>query len=53
MALEGESTNEVKFQTIPVSTNRERSSDPADSGKKVLSGVEEGTEKLSLLRQSY
>jgi hypothetical protein len=40
MGFEGESINRVKFQTIPVSTNRERNPDPADSGKKVIPGVE-------------
>jgi hypothetical protein len=40
MALEGESTNKVKFQTVPARTVHERSPDPADSGKKVLPGVE-------------
>jgi hypothetical protein len=36
MGLEGESTNEMKFQPVPASTKRDRSSNPADSGKKVL-----------------
>jgi len=36
---EGESTNEVKFQPVPASTKRDRSSNPADSGKKMLPGV--------------
>jgi hypothetical protein len=39
MGLEGKSTNWVKFQLVPASTKRERSTDPADSGKKVLPGV--------------
>jgi len=40
MGLEGESTNRVKFQLAPVSTKRERNTDPADSGKKVIPGME-------------
>jgi hypothetical protein len=40
MGLEGESINRVKFQTVPASTRRERNSNPADSGKKVIHGVE-------------
>jgi len=40
MGQEGESINRVKFQPAPASSNRERYSDPADSGKKVLPGVE-------------
>jgi len=40
MGLEGESTNRVKFQPVPTSTKRERWSNPADSGKKVLPGME-------------
>jgi len=42
IAPEGESIDRVKFQPIPASTKHERSSDPADSGKKVLPGVERG-----------
>ena len=30
----------MKFQPVPASTKRERNLDPADSGKKVLPGVE-------------
>lgn len=40
MGQEGESTRWVKFQPVPAITKHERSSDPADSGKKVLPGVE-------------
>jgi len=40
MGLEGESIGRVKFQTVPASTKRERNSNPADSGKKVIPGVE-------------
>ena len=40
MGQEDKSTNWVKFQPVPARTERERSSDPADSGKKVLPGVE-------------
>ena len=40
MGQEGESINEVKFQPVPAGTNRERSTDSADSGKKVFPGVE-------------
>jgi len=40
MGLEGDSTNRVKFQPVQVCTERERNPDPADSGKKVVSGVE-------------
>jgi len=40
MGLEGESINRVKFQPVPASTKRERNSNPADSGKKVIPGVE-------------
>ena len=40
MGREGESTNWVKFQPVPASTKRERMSNSADSGKKVLPGVE-------------
>jgi hypothetical protein len=40
MGLEGKSINKVKIQPVPASTKRERNSDPADSGKKVLPGVE-------------
>ena len=36
MTLEGESINKVKFQPVSEGTMHERSSDPADSGKKVL-----------------
>jgi len=42
MGQEGESINRVKFQPAPASSNRERNSDPADSGKKVIPGVERG-----------
>jgi len=38
----------VKFQPVPASTNREKISDPADSGKKVLPGVEQFRFKLFL-----
>jgi len=34
-----ESTNREKFQPVPVSTKRERNTDPADSGKKVVPGA--------------
>jgi len=40
MGLEGESTIRVKIQPAAVSTKRERNPDPADSGKKVVPGVE-------------
>jgi hypothetical protein len=40
MGLEGESINRVKFQPVPARTKRERNSNPADSGKKVIPGVE-------------
>jgi len=39
MGLEAKSINKVKFQPVPASTKRDRSSDPADSGKKVFPGV--------------
>jgi hypothetical protein len=39
MGLEGDSTIGVKFQPVPPSTKREKRSDPADSGKKMLPGV--------------
>jgi len=39
MGQEDKSTNRVKFQPVPVSRKRERSSDLADSGKKVLPEV--------------
>jgi len=41
-----ESTNREKFQAVPVSTKRDRSSGPADSGKKVLPGLEAVREAL-------
>ena len=37
MGQEGESIIKVKFQPVPVSTKRERSTDLADSGKKSVS----------------
>ena len=40
MGQEGESINKVKFQPVPASTERERNTNPADSGKKVLPEVE-------------
>jgi len=40
MGLEGESTNREKFQPAASNTKRERNTDPADSGKKVVPGVE-------------
>jgi len=40
MGQEGISINRVKFQPVPASTKRERNSNPADSGKKVIPGVE-------------
>jgi hypothetical protein len=46
MGLEGESINRVKFQTVPASTKRERNSNPADSGKKVILGVERFCSRL-------
>jgi hypothetical protein len=46
MGLEGESTNWVKFQPVPASTKRERNSNPADSGKKVIPGVERFRSRL-------
>jgi hypothetical protein len=46
MGLEGESINRVKFQTVPARTKRERNSNPADSGKKVLPGVERFCSRL-------
>jgi hypothetical protein len=46
MGLEGESTKEVNLQPVPVSTKRDRSSGPADSGKKVLPGLEAVREAL-------
>jgi hypothetical protein len=39
MGLEGKSINKVKFQPVPANTKRERSSNLADSGKKVPPGV--------------
>jgi hypothetical protein len=39
MGLEAKSINKVKFQPVQARTERERNSDPADSGKKVLPGV--------------
>ena len=36
----------MKFYPVPVSTKHERSSDPADSGKKVLPGVERFRSRL-------
>jgi len=44
--LEGESIGRVKFQPVPASTKHERSSNPADSGKKVLPGVEQFRSRL-------
>ena len=43
---EDESINKVKIQPVKVSTKRERSSDPADSGKKVLHGVKRFRSRL-------
>jgi len=40
MGQEDKSTNWVKFQPVPSRTERERSWNPADSGKKVLPEVE-------------
>ena len=40
MGLEGVSTNRVKIQTAALNTKPERNTDPADSGKKVVPGVE-------------
>jgi len=40
MGLEGESKNRVKIQPAASKTKRERNTDPADSGKKVVCGVE-------------
>jgi hypothetical protein len=40
MGQEDKSTNWVKSQPVPARIKWERSSDPADSGKKVLPGVE-------------
>jgi len=40
IAVEGELTNFVKFQSVPACTKREMSRDQGDSGKKVLPGVE-------------
>ena len=40
MGLEAESTNREKFQPAGSNTKRERNTDPADSVKKVVSGVE-------------
>jgi len=40
MGQEGESTNWVKFQPVPASTERDRILYLADSGKKMLPGVE-------------
>jgi hypothetical protein len=39
MGQEEKSNNWVKFQPVLASTERERNSDPADSGKKVLPGL--------------
>jgi len=47
MGQEGESIKRVKFQPVPASTKRERSSDLADSGKKVLPGVERFRSRVS------
>ena len=46
MGLEGDSTIGVKFQPVPPSTKREKRSDPADSGKKVIPGVERFRSRL-------
>jgi hypothetical protein len=48
IAREDESINEVKIQPILPNTKRERISDPADLGKKVLPGVERSCSPLSL-----
>ena len=42
MARKVNQISRVKFPLVPVSTERERNSDPADSGKKVLPGVKRG-----------
>jgi hypothetical protein len=38
--------NKVKFQPVPARIKYERNSDPADSGKKVIPGVERFCSRL-------
>jgi hypothetical protein len=46
MGLKGNQLNKVKFQPVPASIKRERISEPADSGKKVLPGVKRFLSRL-------
>ncbi len=46
MGREGESIIRVKFQKVPASTKRDRSSDSAESGKKVLPRVDRFRSRL-------
>jgi len=51
IAPESELTSREKFQAVPPSANRERSSNLADSGKKVLPGVKRSRDPLKLWQQ--